>query len=291
MLQWELETNNKFWVNFFRLTRPLSNVKNIAIIAFASYLSGAKLNWGLFILGALAMSLIFSAIYAYNTVCDADSDKTNKNKRHYSEAAQYFGKNKLFWIKIILAASGLALGLCVNIYFFSSLVALLLIGFLYSSPHTRFRERIFLDVLFGATLTFLFRFVAAWFIFKISFPPLLPMFALVFLKNGGYMLYKEYDRQFLMERGIKNSITVLPKMTVLVISAVFSALSIVLFAILCLFGPLPLGFLWLLPLFAPPILVNYLLFFKKIKISVRRMRAVGFSLLLLLIAIILLMLR
>jgi len=69
----------KFWINFFRLTRPLSNVKNIALILVA-------LN--------------------------------NENKNHYSEAVSYFGQRKSFVIFFALLIAGLFIGYFINLYFF-----------------------------------------------------------------------------------------------------------------------------------------------------------------------------
>jgi len=275
----------EFWINFSRLTRPLSNVKNIAIISLAFYLSQTPLNWSLFVLGSLSLSLIFSAIYAYNSACDADVDKYNNNKRHYLSAVAYFSKKKTLAIVGILFLFGVILAVFINVRFFYTAIALAVSGFFYSSRYFRFKEKPVLDVVFGATLTILLRFVAAWFIFSMSFPPLLPMFALVFLKNGGYMLYKCYDRPFLIRAGIKNSITLLKQKTILVLSLVFFVCSIGLFILMCLnslylkavvLGALPVSFLFLLIFFIPPIVIQYLLVLEIVKINPRYFRTAGF---------------
>lgn len=288
-----------FFKNFFRLTRPVSNVKNVAIISLAFYLSQSQFYWLSFVFGAIALSLIFSGLYAYNTLCDVKLDKYNENKKHYFEAVTYFGFKKSFLISIFLAALGLLMGFYINVYFGGTLILLLLTGFLYSSGHTRFKEKVVLDVLFGASLTFLFRFMASWFIFSLSFPPLLPMLALVFLKNGGYMLYKGYDKPFLEKLNIKNSITKLSEKSIVIISLACFTLSITFFVLMCLnseyfkiksLGSLPIQFLFLLIFFIPPIAIQYLLFFKKIKVPARYMRGLGFLLLLILIMVILILL-
>lgn len=274
-----------FFVNFLRLTRPLSNVKNIAIVFLAFYLSGAPLNLNLLVLGAFALSLIFSGSYAYNAVSDYRVDKKNENKKRYSSAVDYFGKKGGLFISITLSVLGLLAGLAVNIYFFFSLAPIILTGFLYSWHKTRFKERIILDVLFGATFTILLRFVASWLIFKISFPPVLPIFGLVFLKNGGYMLYKGFDRQFLISLNIKNSITALSKNALAIISGLFFSLSIISFALLCLNSTLPSQFLILLVFFIPPIVTQYFLFFNKIKTGLAQMRLLGYALMFLIVII------
>jgi 4-hydroxybenzoate polyprenyltransferase len=267
----------------------MSNAKNIAVVVLAFYLSGGKLNLVLFFLGVLALSLVFSSTYAYNTVCDAGIDRSNRNKRHYSESVVYFGRKKAILIVILLAFFGLAIGVSINIYFFSVSALILLTGFFYSSPYVRFKERVYLDVLFGAILTFSFRFVASWFIFKISFPPLLPLFALAFLKSGGYMLYKEYDRPFLMRSGVRNTITFFSTKSILLSSVIFFCFSILMFMIMCFERSLPLRFLWFLILFIPPILIQYLIFFKKITISAKYLRVAGLILLLILAVAVMLM--
>lgn len=289
-----------FLKSIFRLIRPLSGAKNAAVVVLAFYLAEATQNWGLLILGTVALSLIFSAVYAYNSVCDKSIDIKNSNKEQYSSAVHYFGHKKSLLIALIMAVLGIICGFYINIYFVAVQIMLVLVGFLYSSSHFRFKDKFILDVIFGATLTILLRFVAAWFIFKISFPPLLPMFALVFLKNGGFMLYKGHDRDFLIKSGVKNFITRLSQKTIFITSAVFFFLSIVSFVMLCLnsayfhidiLGYLPIGFLFLTPFFIPPIILQYFLFFKRMKTGLNSFRTAGLIAMFLLIIIILMLKR
>jgi len=118
------------------------------------------------------------------------------------------------------------------------------------------------------------------------------MLGLVFLKNGGYLLYKGYDRPYLQGLNIKNSITFFSEKKIFAVSLTFFLLSILCFVATCInstygkiafLGSLPFAFLWFSIFFVVPIAVQYLLFFKMVRIEARYVRGFGFSLLLLLI--------
>lgn len=277
--------SNRFFINFLRLTRPLSNVKNIALIVLAFYLSKANFNLILFLAGYCSISFVCSSFYTYNALSDYNLDKKNKNKNHYSKAVNYFGKEKSFIIFISLLASGFIISFFINFYFLFFLVLLALTNFFYSSKRFRFKERFILDILFGAVLTFLLRFVALWFVFSFSFPPLLVMLALIFAKSAGYLLYKDLDYEYLLVAKVKNSITILAKKTKIVISGILWVLAFLSFFLLCFnsyskiafLGFLPLRFLLLIPFAIPPVVIIYFSSFGKIKIAVNILRIWGFA--------------
>ncbi|MEK7658403.1 MAG: UbiA family prenyltransferase [Patescibacteria group bacterium] len=274
----------KFLINLFKLTRPLSNVKNIAIVVLAFYFSKKGFDLWLFSGSLISLSLVCSAFYAYNTLSDFDLDKDNKNKKHYLEAVNYFGKNKSFIIFITLLIAGLFIGYFINLYFFIFLLLLALTDFSYSFKYTRFKEKFILDILFGASFTFLFRFLAFWFVFSSAFPPLLVVAGLVFAKSGGYFLYKSLDYQYLLKENIKNSITILNQKTKIIVSILFWVIALISFIFLCfnsyfkigLIGELPFKFLFLGLLAVPPLAVIYLSVFGKIKIKIKNLRTAGY---------------
>ena len=275
----------KLLVNFSRIVRPLSAIKNLALLLAAFYLSGETLNFPLFFLGFIWLSFITSSCYVFNSSNDLEIDENNINKRHYGQAVRYFGREKSFFIALILAVAGLIGGFFINAYFFVSLIVILAINFLYSSKITRFKERIVLDVLAGGFLSFSIRFVASWFVFKISAPPFLFLLALIFAKSGGYLLYKEFDREFLNSINVKNSITVLAKNASMPISMFFFVLAVLFFALTCfngnlfyapILGFLPRKFLWFLILIIPPLTISYLSAYNIIKADLLTLRRAGF---------------
>ncbi|MBI1866604.1 MAG: hypothetical protein HYS02_02445 [Candidatus Staskawiczbacteria bacterium] len=69
-----LKKTKEFLLNFFNLTRILSNVKNIAVVFLSFYLSGSNLDWRRLFIGIISLSFICSAIYIYNNLSDAKID-------------------------------------------------------------------------------------------------------------------------------------------------------------------------------------------------------------------------
>jgi len=283
-----------FLINFLRLTRPLSNLKNFAIILIAFYFSGAKFNLWLFIWGVFSLSLISSAIYVYNTINDLPIDQNNENKKHYAEAVKFFGEKGSFVIVLFLIMTGLAIGYYLGRGLFVSLLALLTAGFLYSSKYARFKEKIVLDILFGASLTFLLRFIAAWFIFSNSFPYLLPISALVFGKTAGYILYKSMDREYLLSQQNKNTITSLSLKSLFIFSLFF--LTLVFLSVVLMFlnpiyfhidvlGSLPIQALFLIPFAIPPIIIIFFQIIRKTKFKNLSLRIWGYVYMLLVIIV------
>lgn len=275
----------QFLINFLRITRPLSNIKNIAIITIAFYFSNTKFYFLPILLGFLSLSFISSAIYGYNAINDLHLDQNNENKKQYAEGVQFFGKRKSFVIILFLIIIGLTIGTFLGFYFFISLILLLLVSFFYSSKYTRFKEKIILDVLFGASLTFLLRFIAAWFVFDNSSPPLLPILALVFGKMGGYLLYKSLDREYLFKKRINNTITFLTLRSIFIFSFFFIMLMILSIVLMFLnsvyfhidiFGSLPIRTLFLTPFIIPPIIIIFLQINKKIKFKNHFLRFCGY---------------
>ena len=262
------------------LARPLSNVKNIALIILVFYLSKTNFNLSEILSALFSLSLVCSAFYAFNAFSDYDSDKNNENKKHYLEAVRYLGREKSFVIFITLLIFGFIIGFFINVYFLLFLTLLALTNFLYSSEYFRLKEKFILDILFGAFFTFLFRFCAFWYVFSYSFPPLLAVSALVLGKSAGYLLYKDLDYKYLSANKIKNSITILSKKAKIIISALLWFFAFLSFIFLCFnyyfkigfLGSLPISFLLLIPFFIPPILIIYFSVLDKIKIPVKILR-------------------
>jgi len=276
----------EFFKNLWRLTRPLSSVKNVALVLVAFYFSSQAFNLPKIILGTLFLSLVSSAVYAYNTINDVKIDRENKNKKHYSQAAEYFGNKKSYVIILLFLLAALAGSLLFNVYFFAALLILFLNGFLYSCKYTRFKEKPVLDVFFGALTPFLLRFSAAWFVFQISVPPLLPLIFLVCAKTGGYILYKELDRPYLAKLNIKNSTTYFGYESKIIASIILFLISFLSFLLLCfnslfnfnpeLWGKMPLYFLFLIILAIPPLIIIYLMNILKIYTKVNEFRVLGY---------------
>ena len=271
-------------MDLLRVTRPLSNIKNLAIVVLAYYLASPDRGLAAMVVPTLALSLVCSAMYTFNSLLDVRLDRRNATKRVYADAVIRVGMDNAFWIACGLAASGLVLGSRVNGRFLASLLGLLVTALLYSTPPFRFKERSVLDVVFGAALTFPLRFVGSWYAFSATVvPPLLPLLGLLLGKSGAYVLYKELDRDDLTAAGIRNTTTMNPKPWNAWIAVTLIALSIAAFLAmvatsdlgLSFLGSIPRRALILLPLSIPPLLFMFLQATKMTAFDNRLLRALG----------------
>ncbi len=262
---------------FLKLTRPRSNVKTVAVLILVFYLSGSQ-DWATLILVFLSLSLVCMAMYAFNSATDLTLDQKSKHKAEYSQAVSQIGTKKAYLIAGLCLASGLGLGLLLNYKAWLILVFLAATAWFYSSPFWRWKEKIGLDLLGGAILTFAWRFLAGWLALTNEPIPWWPLLGLVLLKTSGYLLYKNLDREALIANKVKNTVTA------------FSAKQIKWLAgsagvggALLLLSAFPLKILWLIPATLPiwPILYYYEK--GRLKIKQSQLRILGFTYFLLLI--------
>ena len=193
------------------LTRPLSHVKNVALVLLAYNLSSAS-NVGTAVAAVSSLSFTWSALYVYNAVMDEAHDALNENKRHYASAVKTCGIRATAGLIGSLLSAGLLVGLSINWRFVGMLVLMCTVAYLYSSKTFDFKNRSIVDVLCGASLTFPLRFLASWSAFSTSPPPLVVLVGLAFVKSGGYMLYKGFDRDVMIKLGSHSTITGLSRM-------------------------------------------------------------------------------
>lgn len=266
-----------------RITRPFSNLKNAGIVALAYVLSGTAEPLTAFLWPFLAISCVCSAMYALNALMDTDLDRQMANKRIYADAVTRVGTTRALGSVLALAALGIFLGVLLNRRVAAALLALAVTAIVYSVPPFRFKERRFLDVVFGAALTFPLRFLASWFAFSIFAPPLLPLLGLVFGKSSVYLLYKELDREDLSRARVRNTTTSFPRAWNTTIALIFLALSVSAFTAMIVMSDLGILFLGALPrrafialpLCLPPIILMVTQATGKTLFNYRVLRAMG----------------
>lgn len=249
--------------------RISSGVKNVVIVVIAAYFAGAETHTAAIILVSFSLTCITSAMYAYNALTDVKIDAKNPNKQHRSRAARTLPESTVHALIFILITTGALLSVTLSILSALAHVLLATELFLYSSPLTRFKERPLLDVVFGAVLSFSFRYFGAWYALSTGAPPLWPLAALVLAKCGGFMLYKELDRKTLEGASVQNSITLLPPAatTTLALISVAAAVAVVQFA-----AP---GLASFLPLAAPPLAIILAQRFRVITVRQCFLRSAG----------------
>jgi 4-hydroxybenzoate polyprenyltransferase len=251
--------------HLYMVTRPLQHIKNVAIVLLAYVLVADRPTWQETTLAIVALSLVFSGAYTLNSLCDTARDRESFHKRKYYEAIQGLGRTASGWIAGILMAAGVALGFFLSVPFVIMLLLIVIVTTVYSMPPLRFKDRRVLDVLFGGMLTFPLRFVAGWFAFSLTWPPLLPVLALFVAKVAGYLLVKVPDRKEMQLKKVKNSITGLSRVSLIVIASIAGLLAVLSFVVLGLnsiwhipyIGELPLVTLYLIPAVTPLFVYEY----------------------------------
>lgn len=223
--------------------RISSAVKNVVIVIIAAFFAFALTDVQHIVLASFSLTCVTSAMYAYNALTDVRIDMRNVNKQHRASAVRRLPERFIRTLTSVLALIGISLGFTFSME--SGLFHMLLAGelFLYSFPLTRFKEKPVLDIIFGAVLSFGLRYFAAWYALSGDFPPLWPVSALVLAKCGGFMLYKELDRDALTAQGIQSTITLLSPIltTTLALLSLASAIGVTVFMMPALAAFLPLA--------------------------------------------------
>jgi 4-hydroxybenzoate polyprenyltransferase len=252
--------------HLYMVTRPLQHIKNVAIVLLAYVLVAPKPTWQETTLAIVALSLVFSGAYTLNSLCDVARDKESFHKRKYYEAIQGLGHRVSGWLAGILMGAGVALGFFLTLPFVLTLFIIVIVTTVYSVPPLRFKDRPILDVLFGGMLTFPLRFIAGWFAFSALWPPILPVLALFVAKVAGYLLVKVPDRKEMQLKNVKNTITGLSRVSLIVIASIAGLLAVLSFVVLALnsiwhipyIGELPLVVLYLIPAVTPLFVYEYI---------------------------------
>ena len=266
------------------LTRPLSSVKNAAVILLAYYLVGQPDGMRAPLLCFLALSLTCAGGYAYNTLTDRELDRKNQSKEHFAAATTLFGARATLTVSLLCVLAGALIAASLNIHVLAAVLLLALANFLYSWPRTRFKDHFLLDIIFGATLTLPLRFVAAWFLYSFTFPSLGVLVVLAAAKSGGYMLYKLLDVETYRSAGVHNSITRYRYTTVLHAGFALIILALAITLVLCLnsvflilpvLGSAPFEILWLMPATLPTLIILYCRLAGVTRTPVKTLRRLG----------------
>lgn len=228
-------------MNAFRaagtVMRPLSNVKNAALIALASIMTGTTDIVAMLLVFAL-LSLACSSAYAFNALTDIEADRVSATKKTYSVAAAALGGTRLTAIISGLSLAAVLIALRLN-WASAAAAALLWLNMMaYSHPKIRLKEKPMWDVLSGAALTYPLRFACAWYALSAEPLPLGTMLMLGTAKSAGFLLYKEQDRDTFLHRSIRNTVTALSAFQVRLTSVVLGLSSLALFFAMCMYrGP------------------------------------------------------
>jgi 4-hydroxybenzoate polyprenyltransferase len=182
---------------YIQIARPDHWFKNVFMIPgaiFAVYDMPELLSWQIvprFLVALLATCLIASSNYTINEILDAPKDAFHPVKRNRPIPSGQVNLKVAHVEWVLLGILGLLIGWSVNIYFFISLLTLLIMGFLYNIPPVRLKDLPYLDVL-SESVNNPLRLMLGWFAINIVYPPTLSLIMAYWMVGAFFMTIKRY---------------------------------------------------------------------------------------------------
>lgn len=182
---------------YVQIARPDHWFKNVFMlpgIIFGLYDMPNLLSWSTIpsaILGFFSTCLVASSNYTLNEILDAPKDKLHPVKKYRPVPAGEVNIAIGYAQWILLGIIGLFLGGLVNRFFFYSLLALLIMGFLYNVPPIRLKDIPYLDVLAEA-INNPIRLFLGWFIVNDIYPPTLSLILAYWMLGAFFMAIKRF---------------------------------------------------------------------------------------------------
>lgn len=182
---------------YIRIARPDHWFKSVFMLpgfAFAIYDTPSLLSWYILpktIVGIFATCLIASSNYTINEILDAPMDALHpvKKYRPVPSGKVFIPIGYFQWV--ILAITGLIIGLTINLLFFFILAALLIMGILYNVPPIRLKDKPYIDVL-SESVNNPIRLFLGWFCINTLYPPTLSLSMAYWMIGAFFMATKRY---------------------------------------------------------------------------------------------------
>jgi len=182
---------------YIKIARPDHWFKNVFMlpgVVFAIYDSPTLLSWGIFpslFLGLLATCLVASSNYTINEILDAPMDALHPVKKNRPIPSGQVNLKIAYLEWVLLGMTGIAIGWHLNLFFFLSLLFLLIMGFLYNVPPIRLKDLPYLDVL-SESVNNPIRLLLGWFIINKLYPPTLSLIMAYWMIGAFFMTVKRY---------------------------------------------------------------------------------------------------
>jgi len=199
MIKQSINKNNKrsSIKAYIKIARPDHWFKQIFMlpgVVFAVYDSPELLSWGIIpslLLGLLATCLVASSNYTINEILDAPMDALHPVKKKRPVPAGEVNLKVAFAEWAFLGLMGLILAWHVNLFFFFSLLSLLIMGLLYNIPPIRLKDLPYLDVL-SESINNPLRLLLGWFAVNDVYPPTLSLIMAFWMIGTFFMTVKRY---------------------------------------------------------------------------------------------------
>lgn len=182
---------------YIEIARPDHWFKQIFMlpgVVFAVYDSPELLSWGIIptlLLALLATCLVASSYYTINEILDAPMDALHPVKKNRPIPSGRVNLKIAYTECILLGLTGLVFGWHINLFFFLSLLSLLIMSLLYNIPPIRLKDLPYLDVL-SESINNPFRLLLGWFAVNNAYPPTLSLIMAFWMIGAFFMSVKRY---------------------------------------------------------------------------------------------------
>lgn len=182
---------------YIQIARPDHWFKNVFVlpgVVFAVYDTPSLFSWQILpslLLALLSTCLVASSNYVINEILDAPTDLSHPVKKNRPIPSGLVNLKVAYSEWIILGILGLILGWYVNLFFFLSLLALLIMGFFYNIPPVRLKDIPYLDVL-SESVNNPLRLLLGWFVVNKTYPPTLSLVMAYWMIGAFFMATKRY---------------------------------------------------------------------------------------------------
>ncbi|MCX6803886.1 MAG: UbiA prenyltransferase family protein [Candidatus Diapherotrites archaeon] len=191
---------------FLELMRPLEWDKTIFAMIIALlivfYVYSAAVSLGVFFAGVVSVILLWSGLYTLNDYTDRECDALHKSKYVRPIPSKRVSPSEALLFSIGLVFISLLIAFFLgNALFFGCLIVMFLNQLAYTLKPLRLKERKVFDIISGAFINPIFRYLAGFFLF-VSFArvesmgfAILPVLFILGIQVGSYLTYRFSSRE------------------------------------------------------------------------------------------------
>lgn len=184
----------KPFIEIARLDNWFKQIFTLPGVVFAVYDLPELLSWNIIptlLLALLAICLVASSNYTINEILDATTDRLHPVKKNRPVPSGLVNLKVAYTQWILLGLTGLVIGWQINLFFFLSLLSLLIMGLLYNIPPFRLKDLPYLDVL-SESINNPIRLLLGWFVVNDAYPPTSSLIMAYWMIGAFFMSVKRY---------------------------------------------------------------------------------------------------
>jgi len=184
----------KPFIEIARLDNWFKQIFTLPGVVFAVYDLPELLSWNIIptlLLALLAICLVASSNYTINEILDATTDGLHPVKKNRPVPSGLVNLKVAYTQWILLGLTGLVIGWQINLFFFLSLLSLLIMGLLYNIPPFRLKDLPYLDVL-SESINNPIRLLLGWFVVNDAYPPTSSLIMAYWMIGAFFMSVKRY---------------------------------------------------------------------------------------------------